>query len=180
MGLSDCWASFQEIRWRAVIGKIALSVAIAGFFLNTVIASPWDEFQDFNSYTDVNKRVHAVMSIISIGSGALMVFLGVWAKTKKQWRLVAAIGFIAWCSNTVYIGYETEWNGSTSPTWFFVFGWAGVGCYKTFEIYLTLNLIFFLKLTFSNIFFHFAATVLSIMADKNHHHFATPSITGEV
>ena len=71
-----------------------------------------------------------------------MVFMQVWAKSKKQWRLTAIVGFVAWASDTVYIGYETEWNGSTSPTWFFIFGWAGVGCY-------------------------FVAVILAIMADRN-------------
>lgn len=166
---NNCCIAIKAVRWRSVMGKLALSVAICGFFLNTVIASPWNEFSGFNQLTNINRKVQAAMSIVSIGSGGLMVFMGVWAKTKEQWRLTAVIGFIAWCSSTVYVGYETEWNKDTSPVWFLIFGWAGVGCYMKFRIDI------FEEFQGENCFFvqrnskfpYFAATILSIMADKN-------------
>ena len=91
--IKNCINAVKSVRWKAVMGKISLTMAVIGFFCNVVTTAPWDEFTkgllnnnaNLSSLpgTLINYRTQAAMSIISIGCGGMMVLLGICAIEKN-------------------------------------------------------------------------------------------------
>merc|ERR1712080_655843 len=101
---------------------------------------------------NTNRRVQAAFSLISIGCGGLANCMGIWSRTKFHWTLTSLITFLATCTCTIFMAYETEWHTQAKAglpaaqtandsalialytsdirqNWVIIFGWAGCCAY---------------------------------------------------